>query len=162
MICLLTTIFLLLIPEWAVIWYFLFLNVNIGCLGKRDILCDHKFASKLISFSLFWLLCLNVSGIWRWNNALILQVPASTHYSMVFYFVTKELVPGSLLQRFVDGDDEFRNSRLKLIPSVPKVFVSFSVQHEYSNLYTLNSIALLLGIAFYTEFYCTPLGDCLY
>ncbi|GAV88834.1 START domain-containing protein/DUF1336 domain-containing protein [Cephalotus follicularis] len=49
-----------------------------------------------------------------------LQVPGSTHYSMVFYFVTKELVSGSLLQRFVDGDDEFRNSRLKLIPSVPK------------------------------------------
>ncbi|XVF52103.1 hypothetical protein PTKIN_Ptkin04bG0238200 [Pterospermum kingtungense] len=48
------------------------------------------------------------------------QVPGSTHYSMVFYFVTKELVPGSLLHRFVDGDDEFRNSRLKLIPSVPK------------------------------------------
>ncbi|XP_059641226.1 protein ENHANCED DISEASE RESISTANCE 2 [Cornus florida] len=49
-----------------------------------------------------------------------LQVPGSTHYSMVFYLVTKDLVPGSLLQRFVDGDDEFRNSRLKLIPSVPK------------------------------------------
>ncbi|KAL5550841.1 hypothetical protein UlMin_001017 [Ulmus minor] len=49
-----------------------------------------------------------------------LQVPGSMHYSMVFYFVTKELVPGSLLQRFVDGDDEFRNSRMKLIPSVPK------------------------------------------
>ncbi|CAI0470873.1 unnamed protein product [Linum tenue] len=49
-----------------------------------------------------------------------LQVPGSTHYSMVFYFVTKALVPGSLLQRFVDGDDEFRNSRFKLIPSVPK------------------------------------------
>uniref|UniRef100_A0A2P2L3K3 Lipid binding protein n=2 Tax=Rhizophora mucronata TaxID=61149 RepID=A0A2P2L3K3_RHIMU len=49
-----------------------------------------------------------------------LQVPGSMHYSMVFYFVTKELVPGSLLQRFVDGDDEFRNSRFKLIPSVPK------------------------------------------
>ncbi|CAI9772073.1 unnamed protein product [Fraxinus pennsylvanica] len=48
------------------------------------------------------------------------QVPGSTHYSMVFYFVTKELISGSLLQRFVDGDDEFRNSRLKLIPSVPK------------------------------------------
>ncbi|GAY67271.1 hypothetical protein CUMW_255240 [Citrus unshiu] len=30
---------------------------------------------------------------------------------------------GSLLQRFVDGDDEFRNSRLKLIPSVPKIDV---------------------------------------
>lgn len=49
-----------------------------------------------------------------------IQVPASSHYSMVFYFVSKPLVPGSLLQRFVDGDDEFRNSRLKLIPSVPK------------------------------------------
>lgn len=49
-----------------------------------------------------------------------LQVPGSTHYSMVFYFVMKGLVPGSLLQRFVDGDDEFRNSRMKLIPSVPK------------------------------------------
>ncbi|KAJ0252681.1 Protein ENHANCED DISEASE RESISTANCE 2-like [Hirschfeldia incana] len=48
------------------------------------------------------------------------QVPGSTHYSMIFYFVTKELVPGSLFQRFVDGDDEFRNSRLKLIPLVPK------------------------------------------
>ncbi|KAL1829874.1 hypothetical protein ACET3Z_008286 [Daucus carota] len=49
-----------------------------------------------------------------------LQVPGTTNYSMVFYFVTRDLVPGSLLQRFVDGDDEFRNSRLKLIPSVPK------------------------------------------
>ncbi|XP_058103831.1 protein ENHANCED DISEASE RESISTANCE 2-like isoform X2 [Magnolia sinica] len=52
--------------------------------------------------------------------AINLQVPGSTHYSMVFYFVTKHLTPGSLLQRFVDGNDEFRNSRLKLIPSVPK------------------------------------------
>eukprot|EP00261_Vitis_vinifera_P027489 XP_010661303.1 PREDICTED: protein ENHANCED DISEASE RESISTANCE 2 isoform X2 [Vitis vinifera] len=52
--------------------------------------------------------------------AINLQVPGSTHYSMVFYLVTKQLVPGSLLQCFVDGDDEFRNSRLKLIPSVPK------------------------------------------
>ncbi|KAM0934453.1 putative pleckstrin domain, START domain, protein ENHANCED DISEASE RESISTANCE 2 [Dioscorea sansibarensis] len=49
-----------------------------------------------------------------------LQVPGSTHYSMVFYFVTKHLVNGSPTQRFADGDDEFRNSRLKLIPSVPK------------------------------------------
>jgi Protein ENHANCED DISEASE RESISTANCE 2, C-terminal len=42
---------------------------------------------------------------------------------MVFYFVTKGLVPGSLLQQFVDGDDEFRNSRFKIIPSVPKVLL---------------------------------------
>ncbi|KAH9687071.1 protein ENHANCED DISEASE RESISTANCE 2-like [Citrus sinensis] len=52
-----------------------------------------------------------------------LQVPGLTHYSMVFYFVTRQLVMGSLLQRFVDGDDEFRNSRLKLIPSVPEIDV---------------------------------------
>ncbi|KAG6480503.1 hypothetical protein ZIOFF_064003 [Zingiber officinale] len=48
------------------------------------------------------------------------EVPASTHYSMVFYFVSKPPVTGSLLQLFVDGDDEFRNSRFKLIPAVPK------------------------------------------
>ncbi|KAF8728241.1 hypothetical protein HU200_018833 [Digitaria exilis] len=52
--------------------------------------------------------------------AINLQVPGTTNYSMVFYFVTKKLIPNSLLQRFVDGDDEFRNSRFKLIPSVPK------------------------------------------
>ena len=59
----------------------------------------------------------------EWIMLFLYQVPGSTHYSMVFYFVTRELVPGSLLHRFVDGDDEFRNSRLKLIPSVPKVSI---------------------------------------
>lgn len=50
-----------------------------------------------------------------------LQVPGSTHYSMVLYFAAKRPIPaGSLLQRFIDGDDGFRNNRLKLIPSVPK------------------------------------------
>ncbi|KAG6791945.1 hypothetical protein POTOM_001080 [Populus tomentosa] len=62
-----------------------------------------------------------------------LQVPGSTHYSMVFYFVTKELVPGSLLQRFVDGDDEFRNSRFKLIPSVPKIRLSQNDRVAFCN-----------------------------
>uniref|UniRef100_A0A7N0UZT0 Protein ENHANCED DISEASE RESISTANCE 2 C-terminal domain-containing protein n=1 Tax=Kalanchoe fedtschenkoi TaxID=63787 RepID=A0A7N0UZT0_KALFE len=50
-----------------------------------------------------------------------LQIPASDHYSMVFYFITNNLKPGSLLQRFVDGDDKFKNSKLKLIPSIPKI-----------------------------------------
>ncbi|CAN6271095.1 unnamed protein product [Urochloa humidicola] len=49
-----------------------------------------------------------------------IQIPGSTQYSLVMYFVTNSLKKGSLLQRFFDGDDEFRNSRLKLIPSVPK------------------------------------------
>nr|CAB3448485.1 unnamed protein product [Digitaria exilis] len=52
--------------------------------------------------------------------AVNIQIPGSTHYSLVMYFVTSSLKKGSLLQRFFDGDDEFRNSRLKLIPSVPK------------------------------------------
>jgi hypothetical protein len=53
--------------------------------------------------------------------AFNVQVPAATHYSMVFYFVASNAPQqGSLLQRFVDGDDNFRNSRLKLIPLVPK------------------------------------------
>ncbi|GFZ16623.1 similar to ENHANCED DISEASE RESISTANCE 2 [Actinidia rufa] len=66
-----------------------------------------------------------------------LQVPGSTHYSMVFYFVTKELVHGSLLQRFVDGDDEFRTSRLKLIPSVPKVSPGLSRNSYYFQILVL-------------------------
>ncbi|XP_062227891.1 protein ENHANCED DISEASE RESISTANCE 2-like isoform X2 [Phragmites australis] len=49
-----------------------------------------------------------------------IQIPGSSHYSLVLYFVTSSLKKGSLLQRFADGDDDFRNSRLKLIPSVPK------------------------------------------
>jgi len=49
-----------------------------------------------------------------------IQIPGSSHYSLVLYFVSSCLKKGSLLQRFADGDDDFRNSRLKLIPSVPK------------------------------------------
>ncbi|KHG10870.1 Steroidogenic acute regulatory protein, mitochondrial [Gossypium arboreum] len=64
--------------------------------------------------------CLVASEKGLFSLVFNVQVPGSTHYSMVFYFVTRELVPGSLLYRFVEGDDEFRNSRLKLIPSVPK------------------------------------------
>ncbi|KAJ1257661.1 hypothetical protein BS78_10G012800 [Paspalum vaginatum] len=49
-----------------------------------------------------------------------IQIPGSSHYSLVLYFVSSSLKKGSLLQRFADGDDDFRNSRLKLIPFVPK------------------------------------------
>lgn len=56
-----------------------------------------------------------------------MQVPAASHYSMIFYFVAPKAPQGSLLQRFVDGDDNFRNSRLKLIPSVPKVWLISSI-----------------------------------
>lgn len=63
---------------------------------------------------------------------------------MVFYFVTKELVPGSLLQRFVDGDDEFRTSRLKLIPSVKKVLISVSLYIKKINAHIISNANLLL------------------
>ncbi|GLJ12409.1 hypothetical protein SUGI_0190370 [Cryptomeria japonica] len=49
--------------------------------------------------------------------AVNLQVPGrSEHHSAVFYYAVDEgLVPGSLLYRFVNGDDAFRNSRFKLV-----------------------------------------------
>ncbi|KAJ7566821.1 hypothetical protein O6H91_02G120000 [Diphasiastrum complanatum] len=48
-----------------------------------------------------------------------LQVPARPNYSLVFYFGSNRPIrPGSLLDKFVNGDDAFRNSRFKLIPSI--------------------------------------------
>ena len=68
---------------------------------------------------------------------------------MVFYFVTKELVHGSLLQRLVDGDDEFRNSRLKLIPLVPKVclflFLFVITTNKYIDIFSLINQNLYKG-----------------
>ncbi|CAM6126959.1 unnamed protein product [Calypogeia fissa] len=53
--------------------------------------------------------------------ALNMQVPGSSPYSMVLYFVPKKPIPkGSLLNRFIEVDDSYCNSCLKLIPSVPK------------------------------------------
>jgi hypothetical protein len=67
--------------------------------------------------------------------AFNVQVPATSHYSMVFYFVAPSAPQlGSLLQRFVDGDDNFRNSRFKLIPSVPKVIHCPSQYNSHANI----------------------------
>lgn len=50
------------------------------------------------------------------------QVPARLNYSLVFYFIAeKPIRAGSLLDRFANGDDAFRNSRFKLIPSIVEV-----------------------------------------
>lgn len=64
------------------------------------------------------------------SQRAFLQIPGSTHHSLILYFVTKSLKKGSLLQRFADGDDDFRNSRLKLIPSVPKVLIFYAWSFE--------------------------------
>eukprot|EP00897_Mesotaenium_endlicherianum_P005327 jgi/Mesen1/4822/ME000243S03996 len=51
-----------------------------------------------------------------------LQVPQGADYiSLVFYFAIEKAIPeGSLLHRFIHGDDTFRNSRLTLIAIVPE------------------------------------------
>ncbi|KAH7282217.1 hypothetical protein KP509_35G019700 [Ceratopteris richardii] len=52
---------------------------------------------------------------WAFN----LQVPSKENYSAIAYFVSFDpIVDGSLIGRFVRGDDDFRNSRLKLIANV--------------------------------------------
>ncbi|KAL9272042.1 ENHANCED DISEASE RESISTANCE 2-like-like protein [Drosera capensis] len=50
-----------------------------------------------------------------------LQVPAKPNYNMVFYYAAdKPINKSSLLGKFVDGTDAFRDSRFKLIPSIVK------------------------------------------
>ncbi|CAH8337549.1 unnamed protein product [Eruca vesicaria subsp. sativa] len=43
------------------------------------------------------------------------------HYHLVFYFATEEPIPSdSPLKRFIDGDDSYRNQRLKIVSQVVK------------------------------------------
>ncbi|XP_052208964.1 protein ENHANCED DISEASE RESISTANCE 2-like [Diospyros lotus] len=53
--------------------------------------------------------------------AVNLQVPGRDQHSAVFYFATDDPIhSGSLLQRFVDGDDAFRNQRFKIVNRIVK------------------------------------------
>ncbi|KAK6146319.1 hypothetical protein DH2020_020188 [Rehmannia glutinosa] len=54
--------------------------------------------------------------VWAFN----LQVPSKDNYSVVAYFVTMEPNNNSLINRFIKGDDGFRQSRLKMIANVTK------------------------------------------
>ncbi|KAI5441154.1 hypothetical protein KIW84_010569 [Lathyrus oleraceus] len=48
-----------------------------------------------------------------------LQVPAKPNYSLVLYYASERPInKDSLLAKFLDGDDMFRDSRFKLIPSI--------------------------------------------
>ncbi|PIN08522.1 hypothetical protein CDL12_18895 [Handroanthus impetiginosus] len=50
-----------------------------------------------------------------------IQVPGATTYSLALYYMLKTpLEETPLLERFVNGDDSFRNSRFKLIPYISK------------------------------------------
>lgn len=52
----------------------------------------------------------------------LFQVPASPNYSLVLYYAADRPVKeNSLLGQFVNGTDMFRDSRLKLIPSIKEV-----------------------------------------
>ncbi|KAK6136174.1 hypothetical protein DH2020_030065 [Rehmannia glutinosa] len=51
----------------------------------------------------------------------IVQVPGATTYNLALYYMLKTpLEETPLLERFVNGDDAFRNSRFKLIPYISK------------------------------------------
>ncbi|KAL2929927.1 Protein ENHANCED DISEASE RESISTANCE 2 [Bienertia sinuspersici] len=50
-----------------------------------------------------------------------LQIPAKPNYNLVFYYAADRPVnKNSLLGKFIDGTDSFRDSRFKLIPSIVK------------------------------------------
>ncbi|XP_009363265.2 protein ENHANCED DISEASE RESISTANCE 2-like [Pyrus x bretschneideri] len=53
--------------------------------------------------------------------AVNLQIPGKDQHSAVFYFGTEDPIPaGSLLYRFVHGDDAFRNQRFKIVNRIVK------------------------------------------
>lgn len=52
----------------------------------------------------------------------LFQIPAKPNYSLVLYYAAERPVnKSSLLGKFVDGTDMFRDSRFKLIPSIIEV-----------------------------------------
>lgn len=60
-----------------------------------------------------------------WEEIVVVslfQVPARPNYSLVLYYAADRPVnKNSLLGKFIDGSDMFRDSRLKLIPSIVEV-----------------------------------------
>ncbi|GAV77591.1 DUF1336 domain-containing protein [Cephalotus follicularis] len=53
--------------------------------------------------------------------AVNLQVPGKDHHSAVFYYAAEDPIPsGSLLHRFINGDDAFRNQRFKIVNRIVK------------------------------------------
>ncbi|KAG4979604.1 hypothetical protein JHK82_032857 [Glycine max] len=53
--------------------------------------------------------------VWAFN----IQLPTKDNYSAVAYFTNKEpIAEGSLMDKFLKGDDAFRNSRLKMIANI--------------------------------------------
>ncbi|KAB1204765.1 Protein ENHANCED DISEASE RESISTANCE 2-like [Morella rubra] len=82
--------------------------------------------------------------------AVNLQVPGKDHYSAVFYFATEDPISsGSLLYRFVNGDDSFRNQRFKIVNRIVKgPWIVKAAVGNYS--------ACLLGKALTCNYYRGP------
>ncbi|GBG71577.1 hypothetical protein CBR_g8993 [Chara braunii] len=77
----------------------------------------------------------------------IVQVPGPEHHSLVFYFASEKPVrPASLLDRFISGDDTFRNERFKLIPRI--------VEGYWVVKRAVGTKAVLLGKAVTCSYYC--------
>ncbi|KAK6933382.1 Protein ENHANCED DISEASE RESISTANCE 2, C-terminal [Dillenia turbinata] len=50
-----------------------------------------------------------------------MQIPGNTRHNLVMYYMTKTPLESTpLLEKFVNGDDAYRNSRFKLIPYISK------------------------------------------
>jgi hypothetical protein len=59
----------------------------------------------------------------------LFQVPAKPNYNLVLYYATDRPVnKSSLLAKFVDGSDMFRDARFKLIPSIVEVWNAQSIK----------------------------------
>ena len=63
-----------------------------------------------------------IHDLLTWIN---MQVPAKPNYNLVMYYAAERPVnKDSLLGRFIDGTDAFRDARFKLIPSIVEVCMS--------------------------------------
>lgn len=82
--------------------------------------------------------------------AVNLQVPGREHHNAVFYYSTDgPIQPGSLLDRFINGDDNFRNQRFKLVNRIVKgPWILKTAVGNYS--------ACLLGKALTCRYYRGP------
>ncbi|CAN0899586.1 Protein ENHANCED DISEASE RESISTANCE 2-like [Linum grandiflorum] len=59
--------------------------------------------------------------------AVNLQVPGKDQHSAVFYFAAADPIPpGSLLHKFLHGDDAYRNQRFKIVNRIVKTVGNYS------------------------------------
>ena len=74
-----------------------------------------------------------------------MQVPAKPNYNLVMYYAAEKPVnKESLLGRFIDGTDAFRDARFKLIPSIVEVVMYIITLHL--TIFLSNSVSLFLHV----------------